>query len=96
MEKRCKDCTYKVYEENDVNELWGFCSCMDKELRDITNKHRKELNKYSDKYGYIKNGDKMPDNVLPSCQMVQSVYYELCDCYCNNYKSEVKNDRIRR
>ena len=47
MEKRCKDCKYKVYEENDVNEVWGFCSCMDKELRDITNKHRKELNKYS-------------------------------------------------
>ena len=35
-------------------------------------------------------GDDMPDNVLPSCQMVQSAYYELCDCCCNNYKSEVK------
>ncbi len=47
MDKRCKDCKYKVYEKNDVNEAWGFCSCMDKELREITNKYRKELNKYS-------------------------------------------------
>ena len=54
MDKRCKDCKYKVYEENDVNEVWGFCSCMDKELREITNKHRKELNKYSAKYGLVK------------------------------------------
>lgn len=27
MDKRCKDCKYKVYEEADVNEVWGFCSC---------------------------------------------------------------------
>ena len=85
MDKHCKDCKYKVYEENDVNEVWGFCSCMNKELRDITNKYRKELNKYSTKYSLIKNSDSMPDNVFPSCQMVQSAYYEICDCYCNNY-----------
>ena len=85
MDKRCKDCKYKVYEKNDVNEAWGFCSCMDKELREITNKHRKELNKYSAKYGLVKDSNNMPDNVFPSCQMVQSAYYEICDCYCNHY-----------
>lgn len=49
MDKRCKDCKYKVYEENDVNEV--------------------------------------------CCQMIQSAYYELCDCYCNHYTVpiEVKN-----
>ena len=43
MDKRCKDCKYKVYIGNDINEVWGFCSCMDKDLRDITNKYHKEL-----------------------------------------------------
>ena len=42
MDKRCKDCKYKVYIENDINEVWGFCSCMDKELRDVTNKYHIE------------------------------------------------------
>ena len=90
MDKRCKDCKYKVYIENDINEVWGFCSCMDKKLREITNKHRKELNKYSAKYGLVKNSDSMPDNVFPSCQMVQSAYYEMYDCYCNYYTVPIK------
>lgn len=90
MDKRCKGCKYKVHEENDVNEAWGFCSCMDKELREITNKHRKELNKYSAKYGLVKNSDSMPDNVFPSCQMVQSAYYEMYDCYCNHYTAPIE------
>ena len=68
MDKRCKDCKYKVYIENDINEVWGFCSCMDKELRDVTNKYHKELNKYSAKYGIAKDNNNMQDNFFPSCQ----------------------------
>lgn len=41
--------------------------------------------KYSAKYGLVKDSNDMPDNVFPSCQMVQSAYYEMYDCYCNHY-----------
>ena len=40
MEKRCQNCKYKVYEQVDTKEVWPFCACKDKELRDITNKLR--------------------------------------------------------
>ena len=90
MDKRCKDCKYKVYIDNDINEVWGFCSCMDKDLRDITNKYHKELNKYSAKYGIAKDSNNMQDNFLPSCQMIQSAYYEMYDCYCNHYTAPIK------
>lgn len=63
---------------------------MDKELREITNKHRKELNKYSAKYGLVKDSNNMTDNVFPSCQMVQFAYYEICDCYCNHYTAPIE------
>ena len=62
MDKRCKDCKYKVYIDNDINEVWGFCSCMDKDLRDVTNKYHKELNKYSAKYGIVKDSNNMTDH----------------------------------
>ena len=90
MDKRCKDCKYKVYIENDINEVWGFCSCMNKELRDVTNKYHKELNKYSAKYGIAKDSNNMQDNFFPSCQMVQSAYYEMYDCYCNHYTAPIE------
>ena len=56
----------------------------------ITNKYHKELNKYSAKYGIAKDSNNMQDNFLPSCQMVQSAYYEMYDCYCNHYTAPIK------
>lgn len=76
MEKRCKDCKYKVYEKVDTKEVWPFCACKDKELRNITNNLRIELNKYQ------------MHNMLPSCQLVQSAYDILLDSSCDKYCAE--------
>lgn len=89
MEKRCKNCKYKVYEKGDENEVWPFCSCQDKELRDITNKLRRKLNSYQIQY-HIREDKEMSDDVLPSCQLVQSAYDTLLSVNCDKYQQEEK------
>ena len=73
MEKRCKDCKYKVYQKVDTKEVWPFCACKDKELRDITNNFMIEVNK------------SQMHTMLPSCQLVQSAYDILLDSRCDKY-----------
>lgn len=89
MEKRCKNCKYKVYEEGDEKEVWAFCSCQDKGLRNITNKLRRKLNSYQIQY-HIREDKEMPDDVLPSCQLVQSAYDILLGVNCDKYQQEEK------
>ena len=84
MEKRCQDCKYKVYEQVDTKKVWPFCACKDRELRDITNKLRRELNKYQVQY-HIRDDKEMSDDILPSCQLVQSAYDILLNSHCNKY-----------
>ena len=84
MEKRCKNCKYKVYEEGDKKNVWPFCSCQDKELRDITNKMMHKLNNSKIQY-HIRDDKEMSDDVLPSCQLVQSAYDILLDSRCDKY-----------
>lgn len=84
MEKRCQDCKYRVYEPLDTKEVWPFCACKDKGLRDITNKLRIELNKYQVQY-HIRDDKEMSDDVLPSCQLVQSAYDILLNSHCDKY-----------
>ena len=89
MEKRCRNCKYKVYEKGDKNEVWPFCSCQSKELRDITNKLIRKLNSYQIQY-HVRADREISDDVLPSCQLVQSAYDILLDVNCDKYQQEEK------
>lgn len=84
MEKRCQDCKYRAYEQVDTKEVWPFCACRDKELRNITNKLRRELNKYQVQY-HVRDDKDMSDDTFPSCQLVQSAYDILLNSRCDKY-----------
>ena len=90
MNKRCKDCAYKGYEERDKNEAWPFCMCKDLDLRKKTAEYWNHIHKYSIRYGVEHKIKEFPVESCPSCQMVQAAYSELYGTTCPNYRGETK------
>jgi hypothetical protein len=86
MDKRCKDCIYKGYQENDPQEVWPFCMCKDEDLRKKTAEYWNHIHKYSIRYGVEHKIKEFPKENVPSCQMVQAAYSELYGTTCPNYK----------
>ena len=84
MEKRCKDCIYKGYEEQDKRRVWPFCTNQNEDLRKVANE-------WAIKIDSTKKRDKLPEEVKPSCQLVQAGYSELYNKVCPYYKG-VEND----
>jgi hypothetical protein len=93
MDKRCKDCIYKGYQENDPQEVWPFCMCKDKDLRIKLPDFWNYVHRYSLRYGLEHKIEKFPDESVLSCQMVQAGYNELYGTTCPHYKG-VKNERV--
>lgn len=93
MDKRCKNCIYKGYQENDLNETWPFCTCKDEDLRKKTAEYWNHIHKYSIRYGVEHKIKIFPEESCPSCQMVQAAYSELYGTACPNYKG-AKNEGL--
>lgn len=90
MDKRCKDCVYKGYEERDKNKAWPFCTCKDEDLRKKAAEYWNYSHRYSIRYGVRHMIKEFPKESSPSCQMVQAAYSELYGTTCPNYKGETK------
>ena len=80
MEKRCLDCTYKVYEARNPN--WPFCSCVEKELREYAQEWDNHIHRYSIKFGLYEELKTIAEDKIPSCQLVQAAYSELYGKQC--------------
>lgn len=91
MDKRCKNCIHKGYQENDKNETWGFCLCKDKKLRQTTCEWLNHINRYSIKLGVKEKYKEFPKDNVPSCQLVQASYQELYGISCPHLK-ELKGE----
>jgi hypothetical protein len=88
MDKRCKNCIYKGYQENDTQEAWPFCMCKDEDLRKKAAEYWNYIHRYSIRYGVEHKIKEFPKENVPSCQMVQAAYSELYGTSCPNIKEE--------
>lgn len=88
MDKRCKDCIYKGYEESDKTETWAFCLCKDKDLRQKACDWLNYIDRYLIQYAVRDKYEQFPKNRVPSCQLVQGAYSELSGITCTQYKSK--------
>ena len=89
MDRRCKNCFYKGYEDHDTKEVWPFCTCKDEDLRKKTAEYWNYIHKYSIRYGTEHKIKEFPADSCPSCQMVQAAYSELYGTTCPHQKEVV-------
>ena len=97
MDRYCKDCIYKRYEDGNTRHDWGFCTCTEipKGEQVKLNPYRDKQFDHSDNYPAVLLSRMKPDTV-PSCMIVQSFYEGDCPWYCNTYKFIVKeNDQCQ-
>ena len=91
MDRRCKDCIHKGYQENDLNKVWPFCTCKEEDLRTKLAEFWNYAHKYSIRSGMEHKLKEFPDESILSCQMVQAGYSEIYGTTCPNYEGvEVK------
>ncbi len=86
MDKRCKNCIYKGYQENDPQERWPFCMNKDEDLRKKAAEYWNLIHKYSIRYGVEHKIKIFPEDSSPCCQMVQAAYSELYGTTCPHQK----------
>ena len=91
MDRHCKDCIHKGYQENDLNKVWPFCTCKDKDLRVKLAEFWNYAHKYSIRSGIEHKLKEFPEESILSCQMVQAGYSEIYGTTCPNYKG-VENE----
>lgn len=88
MDKYCRGCKYQGFEENDTNEIWGYCTSKEAEPRKVAAKWANYIHRDAIKLGYQKKRKTIGDSKVPSCQLVQAGYSELYGKHCPYFEEE--------
>lgn len=88
MDRYCRGCKYQGFEENDKNEIWGFCVSKEAEPRKVAAEWENYIHRDAIKFGYQKKKKTIEENKVPSCQLVQAGYNELYGKHCPYFEKE--------
>ncbi len=86
MDRYCEGCKYRGFEENDPNEIWGFCLSKQEDLRKVAKDYDNWISRDSIRLGFKKKVISIDEDKVPSCQLVQSAYMKLRDIHCPFYE----------
>ena len=88
MDKYCRGCKHQAFENNDRDEIWGFCLCKKEGLRGTTIDYDNEVSSYVIGKGWVGKLKSLEKDKFPSCQLVQSAYSEKYGKHCPYFEEE--------